>query len=175
MLKLLAYVLMAMNAWVVVPGKKQQDTTHFDKLANEIVAVCGDPNEKPLFKGDDDRHRSCIYFAAQAFEESHLWKHVYEGHCSRLTGGDCDANNAFGPWQIHDRRDFSDNHGVDLQDDGWLYTHGKGGKTGPDFVKDPAWGARFAYHMLRKTPGAWTTNAHARGRAVQWVATHPFE
>jgi hypothetical protein len=173
---LFKYLMAAAVVWTTVPGHKQQDQSHFEGFLQVTLAVCTDPNESPIFKGDDNRLKTCTYLVAQAFEESHLWRHVYEGHCSKATGGDCDANNAWGAWQIHDNPDVTAAHGIDTDDSarGWHYTLGHGGKIGGDLVKDPRFSARLALHMLRTTPGAWTTNASAKGRAMRWVAAHPF-
>jgi hypothetical protein len=179
---LVFYVLMALYGWVepANPNIPAQDTSHFHTLTNAIVATCGDPSEDPLpqysnsytpsssiYHDDVNRYKGCVLMASIAFMETHLYKHIFDGHCGLMGRWECDYGHSFTPWQFYVQQG-----GYCIDQVLWHYCNH--GINGPDLVKSPELAAKLAYHMLRNAPNAWTTYKWAKPFADSYIIAHPY-
>ena len=94
------YVLNAMMSWVTESAhayyeKPAVTDARYINIALAIAEVALDPNQEPLFDGEDGRLRTALVLASIASHESKFVANVV--NC-RTSG---DNGLAWGPWQTH--------------------------------------------------------------------------
>jgi hypothetical protein len=97
---LMNYILTAMVSWVPVADhgyyEKQEETmVRYTDIATTIVDVAMDPENEPLFSGEDGRVKTALLMASVASSEGFFRKDV--DTCK--IGGD--NGRAWGLWQTH--------------------------------------------------------------------------
>jgi hypothetical protein len=110
--------------WVVTASTLLAPARQHDRLAEAIATRV--EAEDPLFKGDDDRHRTAAFLVAIAFRESSLRADAVGDH----VGG---KPTSFCAFQVH----LPWSHKTS---EGW---------TGRDLIEDPDKCVTAALHMLR--------------------------
>ena len=95
-----AYLLSAMTSWVPLEQHRYYETAaetdaRYRAIAQDIAVVALDPEEAPLFAGDDGRAKTALLLASVASFES-----TFNGKVDdcRVSG---DAGKAHGLWQTH--------------------------------------------------------------------------
>jgi len=97
---LVNYILTAMVSWVPVTDhsyyeKPETTMERYTDIANTIVDVAMDPENKPLFEGEDGRVKTALLIASVASSEGFFREDVD----SCKIGGD--NGKAWGLWQTH--------------------------------------------------------------------------
>jgi hypothetical protein len=97
---LTAYLLSAMTSWVPVDQHRYYETAaetedRYRAIAQDIALVALDPEEAPLFAGDEGRAKTALLLASVASFES-----TFNGKVDdcRVSG---DGGRAHGLWQTH--------------------------------------------------------------------------
>jgi hypothetical protein len=164
MLKALTgYLLAAMMAWMPVRNHARieaADVTEarYEQIATDIAQIALDPDEAPLFPGEDGRVKTGLLLLSVAFHESGFRGDVDAGKCKPY---ECDHGKAFSMWQLHpedglifdgDVFTFARN-----RPSSWREDHSSEIFDGPTLVRDRKLAARMALHMLRYS----MKNAHS--------------
>lgn len=163
---LASYLDAAMTAWVppaAQPEGEDAAKARYAAIAQDVAAVVSDPDEPPLFEGDNDRHRTALLLLSIASYESSFFARVDEGRCLPR---ECDAGHAFGLFQVQPAR------GIALDGDGWRYD--SRGFHGRDMVRDRRIAIRVALHLARGPHDPRWTGGDRTARADTWAAAHPF-
>jgi hypothetical protein len=151
------YILKAMLTWSPTANQPGRDVSHYDSIAEDVVAVAADPSEKTLYDDDADRAKSALQLAGVAALESNYWRVVDNGTCNGLhpednfgldllkkAGMDCDSHAAWSIWQIHLGK------GLWLMGETFTSMGGVGDPiTGPRLIADRRLAARLALHIMR--------------------------
>lgn len=194
MLKALTnYLLAAMTAWMPITSHAHSEApevteARYEQIAADIAEVALDPDEAPLFAGEDGRVKTALLLLSVAYHESRFRGDVDAGRCKPY---ECDHGKAFSLWQLHPE------DGLVFDDDvftfarnrptTWRQEHAGEIFDGPALVRDRKLAARMALHMLRYSMknahslAIYTGEGHngpqARMRmelALSYVRQHPF-
>lgn len=185
MLNAVSYLLAAWTAWQATQSYKvtDEDLVRYEGMAQDIISVTEDPEEKPLFKGDTGIIRTQTLLAAIAFRESNLIERIDKGRCRK---NECDGGKAWGIFQIHPGP-------TGIMFSGPTYRYAKRGSDdvglkGMDLVTDRTVGVRMALHMARESltatgtlciytgedcSGPMPKAKHRIDLAKSWVELHP--
>ncbi len=82
-MQIITWLVAAMFAWTPA---KEEARPRYTEIASDLIAVVYDPEEKPLFGGDDGRARTALLLASIAAHESTFRSDVEEGR-ARGDGG----------------------------------------------------------------------------------------
>jgi hypothetical protein len=82
-MQIVTWLVAAMFAWTPA---KEADRARYTEIANDIAAVVYDPQEQPLFSGDDARAKTALVLASIAAHESVFRADVEDGR-ARGDGG----------------------------------------------------------------------------------------
>jgi hypothetical protein len=168
---ILAWVLMAVNAWGAKPIP-QDEVARVDEVrqraAESIYQVSYDVDEVPLFQGNHGRARTALLLTSIEALESRFLNRILTGHCIKP---ECDNGRAWSGFQIH------------------LGPHGlrflPGGKAAQCFVRSPeCFGAqeltddwslqtRAGLAIYRTNPRQFSTWLEANSQANAWYAKNP--
>jgi hypothetical protein len=167
-----AWLLMAINAWGASPAPAGESTDEVRQHAAEsIVAVAYDAYEPPVYQGAHGRARTAVLLASISGLESRFAENVIAGHCYSWQ---CDSHNgvaqATGLMQVHAGR-----YGVRLVGDGAALcaTFGADCYLAQELVANVSLQVRAGLHIYRtQGPRAYTTGLAAIRQANEWVATH---
>lgn len=182
------YVYAAMVSWVPLNQHayyEAEETTkaRYERIADDYAIVALDPNEPPLFKGDEDRARAqtALTMASFGSYESFFNAEVEDG---RKRG---DHGTAYCLMQVRPILgiflDGTKYGWVALQKKGWRAENADRILRGPDLLTDHRVCFTVALHMLR-TDGIYGYTGEAKGgrkaearlnRAKNWMAKHPFK
>lgn len=182
MTTLIAWLTSAMLAWTLPHDQHAAHEARYARIAEDALRVAYDPEEPPLFKGDQARARTATLLIAWASYESNFRETVERGE-ERGDGGI-----AWCLMQIHPEVGISlDAHAG--------YHWDRAGLHGQDLVRDRAMCFRVALHMLRDSSracthlagadrfsvyatGSCTENERASHRrferALAWTRLHPI-
>ncbi len=156
MLKVLtSYLLAAMTTWMPVHEHARHEASdvteaRYDAIAQDVAQVALDPDEQPLFEGEDGRVKTALLLLAVAYHESGFRGSIDAGLCKPY---ECDHGRAFSMWQLHpedglifdgDVFTFARNRSAS-----WRLEHASEIVDGPALVHDRKLAARAALHMLR--------------------------
>jgi hypothetical protein len=164
MLKALtSYLLAAMTAWMPLKNHARSETpevteARYQQIAEDVALIALDPDEAPLFQGEDGRVKTALLLLSVALHESGFRGDVDAGRCKPY---ECDHGKAFSMWQLHpedglifdgDVFTFARNRPAS-----WREEHRSEIFDGPALVRDRKLAARMALHMLRYS----MKNAHS--------------
>jgi len=164
MIKVLtSYLLAAMTSWMPVHehahGEAPEATqARYAAIAQDVAEIALDPDEQPLFEGEDGRVKTALLLLAVAFHESNYRGEIDAGRCKPY---ECDHGKAFSIWQLHpedglvfdgDVFTFARNRSTS-----WRMDHASEIFDGAALVRDRKLAARMALHMLRYS----MKNAHS--------------
>jgi hypothetical protein len=82
-MQIIPWLVAAMFAWA--PGR-EADRARYTEIASDLAAVVYDPEEQPLFSGDDGRAKTALVLASIAAHESTFRRDVEDGR-ARGDGG----------------------------------------------------------------------------------------
>lgn len=181
------YLYAAMAAWVPLGQhayyeSEESTKARYESIADDYAAVALDPDEPPLYKGDEDRARvqTALTLAAFGSYESFFNAEVDDG---RKRG---DHGTAYCLMQVRPIRGIF----LDGTKYGWAVHKTKEWREenadrilkGPDLLTDRKVCFTVALHMLR-TDGIYGYTGEAKGgkkaearlnRAKRWLSEHPF-
>jgi hypothetical protein len=194
MLKALtSYLLAAMTAWMPMKNHARSETpevteARYQQIAEDIAQVALDPDETPLFLGEDGRVKTALLLLSVALHESGFRGDVDAGKCKPY---ECDHGKAFSMWQLHpedglifdgDFFTFARNRPAS-----WREEHASEIFDGPALVRDRKLAARMALHMLRysmkntRSLAIYTGEGHNGPKAklrmetaLSYIRQHPF-
>jgi hypothetical protein len=194
MLKALtSYLLAAMTAWMPMKSHARSEApevteARYQQIAADIAEVVLDPDEEPLFKGEDGRVKTGLLLLAVAFHESNFRGDIDGGRCRPF---ECDHGKAFSMWQLHpedgltfegDVFTFARNRSTS-----WREEHASEIFDGQALVRDRKIAARMALHMLRYSmknahslaiytgePGNGPKAKLRMETALSYIRQHPF-
>lgn len=191
---LTSYLLAAMTAWMPIRNHAHNEASEvtearYEQIAADVAQIALDPDETPLFQGEDGRVKTALLLLSVALHESGFRGNVDAGKCKPY---ECDHGKAFSIWQLHpedglifdgDVFTFARNRPSD-----WRADHTSEIFDGASLVRDRKLAARMALHMLRYS----MKNAHSLGiytgeggngpkaklrmeTALSYLRQHPFE
>jgi hypothetical protein len=194
MLKALtSYLLAAMTAWMPMKNHARSEAPEvtegrYQQIAEDIATIALDPDEAPLFQGEDGRVKTALLLLSVALHESAFRGDVDAGKCKPY---ECDHGKAFSMWQLHpedglvfdsDLFTFARNRPTS-----WREEHASEIFDGPALVRDRKLAARMALHMLRYSMknahslAIYTGEGHNGPKAklrmetaLSYVRQHPF-
>jgi hypothetical protein len=194
MLKTLtSYLLAAMTAWMPMKNHARSEApevteARYQQIAEDIAQVALDPDEAPLFQGEDGRVKTALLLLSVALHESGFRGDVDAGKCKPY---ECDHGKAFSMWQLHpedglifdgDAFTFARN-----RPSSWREEHASEIFDGPALVRDRKVAARMALHMLRYSMknahslAIYTGEGHNGPKAklrmetaLSYIRQHPF-
>ena len=82
-MQIITWLVAAMFAWTPA---KETDRARYTEIASDLAAVVYDPEEKPLFPGEDGRAKTALLLASIAAHESTFRVDVEDGR-ARGDGG----------------------------------------------------------------------------------------
>jgi hypothetical protein len=156
MLKALSsYLLAAMTAWMPMKNHARSEApevteARYQQIAEDVALIALDPDEAPLFQGEDGRVKTALLLLSVALHESGFRGDVDAGRCKPY---ECDHGKAFSMWQLHPEDGlifdgevftFARNRPAS-----WREEHRSEIFDGPALVRDRKLAARMALHMLR--------------------------
>lgn len=167
MIKILtSYLLAAMTTWMPVHEHARGETAEatqarYAQIAEDVAEVALDPDEQPLFEGEDGRVKTALLLLAVAYHESSFRAEIDAGRCKPF---ECDHGRAFSMWQLHpedglvfdgDVYTFARNRPTS-----WRMEHAAEILDGRALIRDRKLAARMALHMIRYSM------KHARSLAI---------
>jgi hypothetical protein len=179
---LIAWLTGAMLAWTLPQPQHDVERARYERIAEDAVRVAYDPEEPPLFRGDQARARTATLLVAWASYESNFRASVDDG---RERG---DGGAAWCLMQVHPEV------GIVLEQGAGYYFDASGLK-GHDLVRSRETCFRVALHMLRassracaRLAGSDRFSVYATGqcvegeresrrrfeRALAWSRLHPI-
>lgn len=190
---LTSYLLAAMTAWMPIRNHAHSETpevtqARYEQIAADVAQIALDPDETPLFQGEDGRAKTALLLLSVALHESGFRGDVDAGKCKPY---ECDHGKAFSIWQLHpedglifdgDVFTFARNRSAS-----WREDHATEIFDGASLVRDRKLAARMALHMLRYS----MKNAHSLAiytgeggngpkaklrmqTALSYIREHPF-
>jgi hypothetical protein len=105
---LTTYLLSAMLAWMPPRNQVHRETeeaalARYQTIAEDVATVCLDPDETPLFEGENARVKTALVLLSVAFWESAFRPDVDHGQCAPH---ECDNGLAVSLWQLHPEDGF---------------------------------------------------------------------
>lgn len=160
---LTSYLLAAMTAWMPIRSHAHAEApeateARYEQIAADVAQIALDPDEAPLFQGEDGRVKTALLLLSVALHESGFRGEIDAGRCKPY---ECDHGKAFSIWQLHpedglifdgDVFTFARNRPAS-----WRTDHASEIFDGASLVRDRRLAARMALHMLRYS----MKNAHS--------------
>ena len=190
---LTSYLLAAMTAWMPMKNHARTEApevteARYQQIAEDVAQVAMDPDEEPLFQGEDGRVKTALLLLSVAFHESNFRGEIDGGRCKPY---ECDHGKAFSMWQLHpedgvifdgDLFTFARNRSA-----AWREDHASEIIDGAALVRDRKLAARVALHMLRYSmknahslaiytgePGNGPKGKLRMETALSYIRKHPF-
>ena len=189
---LTTYLLAAMLAWMPARNQVHRETeeetlARYRSIAADVAEVCLDPNEPPVFEGENARVKTALLLLSVAFWESAFRPDVDRGTCKPP---ECDNGLAVSLWQLHPEDGFIFDGDVYTfarnRTAQWREEHARDIYGREQLLGDRKLAARIALHIIRYS----MKNAHSLGiytgeggngpkarqrlrHALDWYRGHP--